>query len=348
MEGNVSQRKADHGRIASLDGLRAVSIALVLVGHSLPYSSHGRIGDVANLGVRVFFVISGLLITHLLLREHARQGSISLSRFFGRRALRIMPPLFAFLAVVFVVERLGWLPQSDASSWGRALTYTINYVPAVDRPWQLGHIWSLAVEEQFYLLWPAAIVVFGVRRSLRGALAVILIVPLLRYLTWRYFPEHLTGIKWEFHTVCDALAVGCLFAGIRDQLWDIPGYRRIMQSAWPLVLVPLVLAVNWYVVGRPRVGYLFGITAMNVGIVLVIEYCIRNAAGLVGRVLNARPIVALGIISYSTYLWQQLFFGGSTRQPFPLNLVLTILVAITSYVVLERPLLGWRHKLSRG
>src|SRR5690348_3437161 len=117
-------------RIPSLDGLRFVSIGLVLVGHSLAFSTHSRIGDVANLGVRVFFVISGLLITSLLLREHERHGAISLARFFARRALRILPPMLAFIVAVAIAEQVGWLPASGRASWLRALTYTINYVPA--------------------------------------------------------------------------------------------------------------------------------------------------------------------------------------------------------------------------
>jgi len=337
-------------RLASLDGLRGISIALVLVGHSLKFSFHERIGDLANLGVRTFFVISGLLITHLLLRELDKCGSISLSKFFGRRALRIMPPLFAFLAIVFVAEQLGWLPRSGLGAWLRAVTYTMNYAPVSDRPWHLGHIWSLAVEEQFYLLWPAAIVVFGARRSLRGTFAVILIVPCVRYVTWRYFPEHQDGIKWEFQTVCDALAIGCLLAGVRDKLWEHPRYRRIMRSWWPLLLLPAAFAVNWFIVGRPRIGYLFGITALNVLIALFIEYCVRSPDRIVGRFLAWRPMVALGTISYSMYLWQQLFFDAhpqNVTQTFPLDLVITVALATTSYFALERPLLAWRHRLSR-
>lgn len=338
-------------RIASLDGLRAVSIALVLAGHSIAYSNIATVGDVANLGVRVFFVISGLLITSLLLREHAKQGSISLGRFFARRAIRILPPLLAFLVAVAIAERAEWIPAISTRSWAQALTYTINYVPAPARPASLGHLWSLAVEEQFYLLWPAVLVVLGIRRGLRGAWAVLVIVPLVRFLTWRYMPSHRDGIKWEFQTVCDALATGCVIAGIREQLWSNETWRRIMQSRWPLLLIPAVLALNWYIVGRPQAGYLFGITALNVCIGALIEYCVRNADTAGGRLLNAPVITTVGLLSYSMYLWQQLFFVHhplSVVQHFPTNLCVTLAFAAFSYLALERPLVRWRQRLSRG
>ena len=104
--------------------------------------------------MRCFFVLSGFLITTLLLKEFDSNGSISLKKFYARRTLRIFPAFYFFLLVLFVADRLGLVPRIDGSSWIHALTYTMDYVGLKDRPWNLGHIWSLAVEEQFYLLWP--------------------------------------------------------------------------------------------------------------------------------------------------------------------------------------------------
>lgn len=338
------------GRIASLDGLRGVAIALVLVGHSIPFSTHARIGDLANLGVRVFFVLSGFLITQLLMREYERHGRISLRAFFARRFLRIVPPLCAFIVAIVVLERVGVLPTSDGASWLHVLTYTINYVPVSERPGHLGHLWSLAVEEQFYLLWPALIVLLGMQRSLRIAGVAIFVVPIVRYLTWRYLPEHRDGIKWQFQTVCDALAIGCAYAGIRKQLWTSVRFATWMESRWPVLLVPMIFVVNWYIVGRPRGGYLFGITALNAAIILFIEYCVHKVTSSLGRLLNTRLAVAVGLLSYSMYLWQQLLFAHHAKhlvQTFPVNLAITIAISGASYYCIECPLQYRRKSLSR-
>ncbi|MEO7329892.1 MAG: acyltransferase, partial [Minicystis sp.] len=150
-------------RIPSLDGLRAISILVVLFGHmagtrNFAFSFLDRLptSELANFGVRVFFVISGFLITRLLFEEHARSGTVSLRGFYLRRTLRIFPAFYVFVAVVLVLDRLGkiTLLPYDALT---ALTYTMNFHPTASRSWQVGHLWSLSVEEQFYLLWPAIV-----------------------------------------------------------------------------------------------------------------------------------------------------------------------------------------------
>src|SRR4051812_33530313 len=146
---------ADH-RIPSLDGLRAISIAFVLFAHlagtrNFPASRVvGKIVDFGALGVHVFFVISGYLITRLLLEELERRQRISLGRFYLRRTLRIFPPYYAFILALVAAQALGWL-QLASRDVMHAMTYTSNYY--LERSWFTGHTWSLSVEEQFYLLW---------------------------------------------------------------------------------------------------------------------------------------------------------------------------------------------------
>src|SRR6185503_4239118 len=174
-------------RIASLDGLRGISILMVLFGHLtgtrnfLP-REFGRItGDLGNLGVRVFFIISGYLITSLLFHEIEKRGRVDLKGFYIRRVFRIFPAFYAYLAVIGAAAALGLvhLGRWDAVA---AATYTVNYVP--DRAWVVGHIWSLSVEEQFYLLWPATLLLLPAaapvaeakrRGAVRVAIAVILL-----------------------------------------------------------------------------------------------------------------------------------------------------------------------------
>jgi peptidoglycan/LPS O-acetylase OafA/YrhL len=168
-------------RIPSLDGIRALSIAMVVAWHLSSSGSAPWLGqlwriDSGNLGVRIFFVISGYLITSLLLAEHARTGTVSLRRFYFRRACRIMPAFYVFLGAMALAAALHLVPMSHAALL-RAATYSSNYLGT---GWTLGHSWSLAVEEQFYLLWPSLIVLLGVRRSFIGAALVLLMSPLFR------------------------------------------------------------------------------------------------------------------------------------------------------------------------
>ncbi|MEI6078838.1 MAG: acyltransferase [Verrucomicrobiota bacterium] len=146
-------------KLPSLDGWRAVSIALVLLLHSSYTSGFpSKLDRIINgfdagvLGVRFFFVISGFLITCLLLREHAETSVISLKHFYARRALRILPVYFFYLVVLGFLTRYSQAP----SAWLANLTFTTNFFPT---PFATTHFWSLAVEEQFYFLWPWSLVV---------------------------------------------------------------------------------------------------------------------------------------------------------------------------------------------
>ena len=141
------------GTIPSLDGLRAISIGLVLLGHAtrfgLGHSFLFRLAVAhAVLGVDVFFVISGYLITTLLLEEKIKFGTISLRLFYLRRALRILPAFLVFVGTLFVLSALGYI-DIPSRLWIFVLTYTSNFTPRV---WDVGHLWSLSVEEHFYFL----------------------------------------------------------------------------------------------------------------------------------------------------------------------------------------------------
>ena len=145
------------GHVPCLDGLRAVSIAWCFSNTPVPKpgcSGPRRmlwLRDIGDLGVSMFFGISGFLITLLLLREWNRTNTISMKAFYARRALRILPVYFSYLFVVFVLIRLGVL-HLKAGDWISALTYTVNF--RAEPTWEVGHVWSLSIEEQFYLGWP--------------------------------------------------------------------------------------------------------------------------------------------------------------------------------------------------
>lgn len=337
------------GRIPSLDGLRALSISLVLLAHltgtrnfpTIPELGRWELG---NLGVRVFFVISGFLITTLLLEEADRTATVSLRHFYLRRFFRIFPAFYGFCAVLFVLEQADIisLRPGDLIS---AVTYTTNYHH--DRAWYAGHLWSLSVEEQFYLLWPAILLFAGVRGGLWVAALAVLIAPPLR-LVMGFWPALRPGIGETFPSVADALATGCVLAGIRPWLSRSPRWKWFLNS--PLFwLAPLAVAAS---ARNPsaKLDWLVGQTVMNVGIAVIIEKTIRAPGDLLGRILNVRPLVFIGTLSYSLYLWQQMFLnrrGSSDLQSFPLNLLLAGLTALASYYVVERPFLRLRVRIER-
>lgn len=155
----------DATRLPSLDGLRAVSIALVFLGHlsgTKGFPNLVQIGDYAHLGVVAFFVISGFLITRLMLLEHAKFGDVSLRLFYARRALRLLPAAYTYTLCVGLMWAAGFIQLHSRDMW-HVLTYTVNY--QIDRSWDFGHLWSLSVEEQFYLLWPFMFVLFKPKRA---------------------------------------------------------------------------------------------------------------------------------------------------------------------------------------
>ena len=352
MQRSAPVNGAAERRIPSLDGLRAISIVLVLLGHlagtrNFPLSAAvGNYWGIAHLGVGVFFVISGFLITGLLLDETARNGTIRLGRFYFRRTLRIFPAYYAFLAAVAIAGALGTvsLAPHDIS---RAMTYTSNY--DAGRSWFVGHTWSLSVEEQFYLLWPAALLLSGSRRGLVIAVGVVLAVPVVRLIEWEALRTFSDGIGARFETVADAIAIGCVLACLRRRLHESAGYMRFLRS--PLfVAVPVVAFAANMTHDHPLVYFVAGLTTVNIAVALCIDWCVTFPEGRVGRVLNATPLVYVGWLSYSLYLWQQPFLNRASTAPiaaFPLNIIIAVLLALISYYAVERPSLALRRGLER-
>ena len=339
-------------RIPSLDGLRAISIALVLLGHLagtqfFPLSAaQGNAIHVAELGVRVFFVISGFLITGLLLSEVDRKGKIHLGQFYFRRTLRIFPPYYAYLFAVLVAGAVGYVQLAPQDGW-RTLTYTSNYYP--ERSWFVGHTWSLSVEEQFYLLWPAILIFAGVRRGLWIAAGAVLALPIVRIIEWNFVPSAASGIGARFETVADSIAIGCVLAGTRAWLHRSPLYMKLLSSPWfPIVLLAGIAGNMLY--DRPQISFLIGMSVTNIATALVIDWCVTFHEGRVGRVLNAAPLVFVGGLSYSLYLWQQPFLNRASEAPlaaFPLNIALAFGMALASFYLIERPSLALRKVLER-
>ncbi len=334
-------------RLHSLDGLRAISILLVLLGHLNGTRNFGTFnfiaGDIAHLGVVVFFVISGFLITSLLAAESEKFGRISLKLFFARRALRIIPPSYAYLAVVAGLAAAGVIALHPYDLL-HALTWTANYAP--NRSWYVGHLWSLSVEEQFYLLWPFAFALAGTRKRMSIAVFVIALGPAARFAAW----FALRGSPYQdqpmFPMVADSLAAGCILGlgrvWFESKQWYLALFRPLPSAS----LLVAVLAANRY--ADFMVVRILGMGAVNVILAVLIHrsvYCWRDP---LGRLLNWKPLAFCGVLSYSLYIWQQLFLNrdsGAWLNAFPQNLGCAVGAALVSWIVLEKPLMSLRRRL---
>lgn len=338
-------------RIPSLDGIRAVSIVFVLIAHltgtqNFP-AAFGRASVLGNLGVRVFFVLSGFLITQLLLKEFDKSGEISLKRFYFRRVMRILPAFYAFLVFVAIGSSAGWWDAS-AGHLIRAGLFLSNY--QFDRTWELGHTWSLAVEEQFYLLWPAILAIWGLAPGRRTAIAVIAAAPAIRIAVYFLAPDLREMENWAFPTVCDTLAAGCLLACSPAAGAATSAYGRFLRSRWFWSVPALVMLANLaqHSTLLLPLSYAIGQTLMNLGIACIIDRFVRVPDDFAGRLLNAAPVAFVGTISYSLYLWQQLFLNrhaSAAWAAFPLNLVLAFGAAVACHFFVEKPFLAWRARL---
>lgn len=352
------------GKLPSLDGWRALSILLVLANHAsitrgFPETWREPVHQVLDgaLGVRVFFVISGFLITWLLLQEKSRTGTVSLRDFYIRRALRILPIYGAFLLAVGIIQAVGAYSQPRAM-WIANLTFTTNYVE--DGGWLTGHLWSLGVEEQFYLLWPALLVFGGLLEDRRRALLVFAGVLALAAV-WRVCstvhaipgPLHVLFAPFSFFNHFDALASGCLGAFLFarwDGLRHWCTHRPVLSATLALAAIAVPQALFQRLIASPVIVP-FGPTCMNAGITFLVLQSLHLPRSGYGF-LNLRAVAFLGMLSYSLYIWQEMFcapdgFFGSAPlglTAFPGCLIATFAVALVSYYGLERPLLRLRSR----
>jgi peptidoglycan/LPS O-acetylase OafA/YrhL len=333
----------DHKRIPSLDGIRAVSICLVLGWH-LRFFKDGRWLpsrlDYGTLGVFIFFVISGYIITRLLVLERDGTGDFSLTTFYWRRAFRILPPLILFLVGVQLLTLWG---LSESSPWqvALALTFTRNYFRS-SFP-SLHHLWYLSVEEQFYLLWPFLLKRLSDRNASKLLLVAIFAAPAVRLV---YVMTGASGIAqtWHFESVADGLAMGCLLAINQKKLHANGFYMRFCTSKLAFIVLPFVtIAAAWQ--RWPVLYEVLGKSLIFLSASLFLDASIQQHNSRAGKILNSLPFVLIGRWSYSLYLWQQVFLlelrGTKLYAYFPLNLGLAVLASIASYYLVEQPIIRY-------
>jgi peptidoglycan/LPS O-acetylase OafA/YrhL len=308
---------SDH--IKTLDGLRAVAICIVILSHLT------HIGRFGHGGVLIFFALSGFLITARMQREFDSTGTISLRLFYLRRVFRILPAALTYLAVIAILTKLRVIDCSMAAVRGALFFYT-NYVEFGVEGWKVGHFWSLSVEEHFYLLWPCIFILAGIRKAWRVPAGLAIAVCIWRAVDSHYgilegvFPGMSTrGYRTDL--IADTLLWGCCLAFFRLRLGPVVS---TLVAATAFGLLEGVLAAD---IGHtaPLVDLL---PAVLVGAVVACP----NAP--IGLFLETAPMRFIGKISYSLYLWQQLFVG---ELPIPIALVAIFVCAYASYRLIEQP-----------
>jgi peptidoglycan/LPS O-acetylase OafA/YrhL len=352
----------------ALDGIRALAVAAVLAYHAgLSWARGGF------LGVDAFFVLSGYLITSLLLAEWRTSGRMNLAAFWGRRARRLLPALFLMLigvagyAVIFAEpEELGKL-RGDALA---TLGYVANWWPVFSgesyfdqfsAPSPLRHTWSLAIEEQWYAVWPLLVLV--VLRLRRGSLGGLLTVSLVMVagsallMGWLHDPRgDPSRVYYGTDTRAQSLLVGAVLAmlvlqhgPLRAALW-----RRMLQVAG--VACAVYIGWTWVTTSDDSVFmYRGGLLLLAVAVAVVIAAAVQPKAGLLSRALSLAPLRGLGLISYGVYLWHWPVYlvltpdrtGWDGYGLFAARVLVTLAISVASYHFVETPLrrgalLRWR------
>jgi len=340
-------------RMPGLDGLRAIAVFLVIAYH------FGIPGAPGGHGVLLFFVLSGFLITRLLVLEEENTGAVSLGAFYARRTLRIFPAFYAYSALVIAAMLAAgrpvlW-PQAIAS-----LLYVNNYYQALhgDPNTAFSHTWSLAVEEQFYLLWPGIFILLRSRKArLTGASAIILAVWIQRAVRAIVFHTPDGYIYEALDTRLDSLLVGCVAALLVSQSESRRRVENWICARWKMVatLILLVLSLfiqsaapRWY---REAIGFATDPLLIMVLILQVLAFSSLPAVSW----LEWPWVRFLGRISYPLYLYQQIVISSLEKRlasfpaivAFPVVVGGCILAASASYFVIEKPALRWKARFER-
>jgi peptidoglycan/LPS O-acetylase OafA/YrhL len=316
----------------------------MVVGCHAAKARHPGAAPLGEEGVAIFFALSGLLICHRLLAEFAAAGRIDLVGFYVRRAFRILPPALAFLAVLAVFAGAGLSVVAPGELTSCLLLWR-NYF--VGGGWYAGHFWSLAVEEHFYLIFPILLAWLGPRRALivTAGLAAAL-------LGWRVLALHSPWLFEHTHAVSEYYRTDCR---LPDLLLGALAASTAARAADRLVLV--AGAAGGAALVARLAGHPAPWAAESILLPWMLLATVLRPATRIGRLLEWRPLTWLGGMSYSLYLWQQLFFCGPARfrlpalaplQDWPWNVAALLSCAAASHYLLEQPLTRLGRRLAAG
>jgi peptidoglycan/LPS O-acetylase OafA/YrhL len=348
---------AQNGYLPSLDGLRAVSVLIVLFSHFV--SSKFFPG---GLGVYIFFVISGFLITRLLFAEMKENGTISLKGFYVRRIVRLYPVVILFTIAVLLTYAVNGL-EIDFMQPLSALFYFSNYLynymamssnPPDRMPFMI--FWSLSVEEHFYLAFPALFLALrGKAAPTLCAMTIIVVACLLGRTAAAYmYPELLKTRTFYYHTEfrIDSIAFGVFLAAVCETVSGRNAIIRIAHPATLIVSALTILACLAYRDAMFRETLRYTVLGFAISL-LVVSILFSDRLILVQRILNARPMVLIGRLSYSLYVWHYIspqvtqFLVGQPPKPILVvaKIAVSFALATSSYLLVEQPLIKLRKRL---
>jgi len=342
-------------RLDALDGWRTIAVLLVILQHIAKGALHvavpaanAIIGDFGELGVNIFFVISGYVICSALLKEFENRGTISLIAFYIRRCFRILPPLWCYLVVIAILSRAG-LIGTPVTQQMKAAAFLCNLPIAIDShwqaahtcsSWQVAHTWSLAFEEQFYILFPITFLFVSPRRRniFLGFFLMLPVIIVLCFLSKELFlAEYLT--RFQF------LSAGVVTALFAD---DIRPYLRKLS---PLIIYLFIVAfftIHRLPYSRSTNMLRILASAPLIGIVLSYTSHVPCAAK---DILSYPAMRFIGRISYGIYLWQQLALGyyeGAGVLFYTVAVALAAVVCVASFFWIEQPLISLGARLSKA
>jgi peptidoglycan/LPS O-acetylase OafA/YrhL len=356
----LTSNSKESAYIPTLDGWRALSIGLVLLSHSRVSCTVPVLGaflqslsNFGGIGVEIFFGISGLLICSRLLEEESRCGQISMKDFYVRRFFRILPAALFYLLLVAILATFQVIPV-PAMDWFGSLFFFRNYLMLFEYVhksplaihWYTGHFWSLSMEEHFYLVLPAILVSFK-RKRLRVLGGLALVVALWRSISAHFFHSN-DQFTFRTDTHVDALLVPAMIAVALYPFMRNQAAKRYIP-AWSF---PVFIGMAAFLL---TVRVPFSFTLRAVVIPLLILSTALHPHAVPGRILEFKPVRWIGWISYSLYLWQQLFFGArfvgsppgiAVLRQWPINLVALMVCATFSYYLLEKPFVRLGHKFA--
>jgi len=337
--------------IPELDGFRGFAVLVVVIGHYLEFRlpvPSPYFATLDKLGVLLFFVLSGFLITGLLHRERVATGRLDFRRFYARRILRLAPALFLFLGTVVVLMRSGWIADVPRKEVLECLFYVRNIF---GRSLSLGHIWSLSLEEQFYLVWPLAFSLLPIKRS-----ASIVTGICVAFAVWRgaAIAAHLFSYEHGTYYMRPYFRFDSILIGASLVLWLASSARatalltRILSVAPPIILWAGL--ITWTLLGE-RVSRALYLSVQEMLITAVLAQIVLCKNTMVAAFFRLRLLGYFGAISYSLYLWQQLFLVTSVPswgrlRELPLSAAIPIAIAAVSYHFIEKPILGLKERLA--
>ncbi len=331
-----------------LDGLRAIALLCVLIEHELTPSLHiPGWEDFGSLGVMLFFVLSGFLITGLLCKEEINTSGIDLKAFYVRRALRIFPAFFALIAVVSILISIGLVTDT---SWLSVLICCLYLRNIWGSGGTLGHTWSLSLEEQFYIFWPPILKRLGQQKALWFAIGATALITLWRtfflFMHPTYNPNFIERPDMRF----DSMLIGCCIALYLSQRpLNSSILKKIASFFHPIWILPALIL--WTLFGNklPYGGPFCLTLQMFLAAALLLHLVIADKSTF-STWLSHPWLVYIGKLSYSIYLWQQIFVFSKDPdwgwvRVFPMDLVFAIAAGVASYYLIERPFLKLKDAL---